>query len=72
METTGFGAFCINVNNEGHHRIIHNMVISGLLYSNQHEKNYFVQQQFCRYKIDSVLEKIFPHLAWYDNKPIIC
>ena len=39
METTGGDASCLNGNNEKHNRSIHNMVISGLLDSNQHAKN---------------------------------
>ena len=39
METTGGDASWINGKNERHNRSIHNMVRSGLLDSNQHEKN---------------------------------
>ena len=39
METTGGGASWINGMNERHNRSIHNMVRSGLLGINQHEKN---------------------------------
>ena len=39
METTGGDESCINVKNEIHNKIIHNMVGSGLLGSDKHEKN---------------------------------
>ena len=37
METTGSDASCFNGKNERHNRSIHNMVIEGLIDSNQHE-----------------------------------
>ena len=40
MEISGGDAFWINGNNEKHNRSIHNIVIAGLLYSNQNEKHY--------------------------------
>ena len=39
METTGVDASWLNGKDEIHNISIHNMVISGLLDSNQHEKN---------------------------------
>ena len=36
METTGGDAYCINENNERHNISIKNMVISGIIESNQH------------------------------------
>ena len=45
METTGGDAFWINGKNEIHNKSIHNMVRSGLIDSNQHEKNGTVQQR---------------------------
>ena len=44
METPGGDKSCINGNNEIHNRIIYNMVMAGLLGSNQHEKNGDVHQ----------------------------
>ena len=44
MENTGSDASWLNGKNERHNRSIHNMVRSGLLDSNQHEKNGAVQQ----------------------------
>ena len=41
METTSGDALWINDNNERHDRIIHNMVIAGLIYGNQHENKWF-------------------------------
>ena len=40
METTGGDESWINGNNERQNRSIHNMVISGLLYINQHAKKW--------------------------------
>ena len=37
METTGGDAYCLNVKYERHNRSIHNMVITALIDSNQHE-----------------------------------
>ena len=44
METNGGDAYWINVDNERHNRRIKNIIISGLLGSNQHEKNGDVHQ----------------------------
>ena len=40
IETTGGDASWINVNNERHNRSIHNMVIAGLIDSNQHSNKF--------------------------------
>ena len=40
METNGFDASWLNGKNEKHNRSIHNMVISGLIGSNQHENKF--------------------------------
>ena len=40
IETTGGDASFLNGKNEGHNRIINNMVRSGLLESNQHENKW--------------------------------
>ena len=42
METTYGDASWINVNNESHNKIIHGMIIAGLIYSNQNFKNVVV------------------------------
>ena len=44
MENTGGDTSWLNVNNEIHNIIIHNMVRVGLIEVNQHEKNGFMQQ----------------------------
>ena len=41
METTGGDAYWLNGKNEKHNRIIHNIVRSGLIYSNKHENKWF-------------------------------
>ena len=41
METPGGDTSWINGNNERHNRSIHNMVITGLLESNKHEKKIY-------------------------------
>ena len=53
METTGGDASCLNGNNEKHNRNIHNMVISGLLDSNQHAKNGALQQRHNQNSIEA-------------------
>ena len=45
METTGGDVSWINKKNERNNIIIHNMVRSGLIDSNKHEKNGAVQQR---------------------------
>ena len=75
METTGGDASWINGNNERHNRSIHNMVISYLLDSNQHENKWCCEARIsakvhrCRTHI--ALENISPHFAWYGKKPSI-
>ena len=57
----------INVNNERHGIIIHNMVRSGLLDSNQHENKWCcaseTSEEFHRCKLYSALENTSPNFA---------
>ena len=52
METTGDDESWPNIKNEKHNRNIHNMVISGIIDSNKHEKNYVVNQKHHQKSID--------------------
>ena len=67
METTGSDASRINGNNERHNISIHNMVISGLIDSNQHENKCCCAAEKPAevhiYIIHSALDNTFPHFA---------
>ena len=54
MDYTGGYASWLNGNNVLHNRIIHNMVRSGLIDSNQHGKNGVVQQKH-KLKLTSIV-----------------
>ena len=65
METTGGDSYWINGNNERHNRSTQNMVISGLLDSNQHENKWWctaeTSAEVHRFKINSALDNILYH-----------
>ena len=69
MENTGGDSSWINVNNERHNIIIHNMVIAGLLDSNQHENKWCCTEdksvEIHRFKTHSALDNTLPRFVWY-------
>ena len=75
MENTGEDASWINGNNERHNRSIQNMVISGLIDSDQHANKWCctaeTSSEVHRCKLRSVLENTLSHFEWYGQNPII-
>ena len=68
MENTGSDASWLNGNNSIHNRIIHSMVRSGLLDSNQREKKHSALQQIHHQKfIDTnyTVHYTITHLIWH-------
>ena len=67
MKTTGGDLSWLNVKNERHNRSIHNMVIAGLLESNQHTKYGGVNQIhqhnsiYVKSTVDSTITNITLH-----------
>ena len=75
METTGGDTYWINGKNKEQNRSIHNMVKVGITDSNQHENKWFCAAETSAevhiYRIDSALDNIPPHFAWYSKNPSI-
>ena len=75
METTGGYASWINGKNERHNRIVHNMIRSGLIDSNQHESKWFCaaekSAELYRCKIQTAVNNTLPHFEWYGKIPSI-
>ena len=75
METTGGDISWINGNNSRHSRIIHNIVIEGLLGSNKHENKWWcvadTSTEVHEWKIQSVLDNTSPHFVCYGQKTVI-
>ena len=69
METTGGDLYWLNINNERHNRIIHNMVIASLLDSNKHKNKFCcaaeISAEVHRCRVHLALDNISPHFAWY-------
>ena len=75
METTGGDVSWLNINNERHNRIIHNMVIAALLDSNKHKNKCCcaaeISAEVHRCRVHLALDNISPHFAWYGKNPCI-
>ena len=75
METTDGDASWLNGNNERHNRSIHIMVIAALLGSNRHKNKWYcsgeISSKVHRCIINSALDNISPHFAWYGRNPSI-
>ena len=75
METNSGDASWINIRNERHNRSIHNAVIADLLDIDQHENKWCcaaeISAESDRFRINSALDNISPHFAWYGKNTII-
>ena len=65
MKNTGGDSYWINGKDERHNRSIHNMLITGLLDSNQHENKWFyaaeTSAEVHRCRIHSAIDNTSPH-----------
>ena len=75
METNGCDASFLNGNNKQNERNIHNMFISGLIYSDGHENKWScaadILAEFHRWKLHSSLDNTSTYFSWYGQNPSI-